>query len=149
MIKLEEFVLLMKKYTDFLETVAVNEKEKLEALLSDDITKIEQCIAVAQSTEKRILAYEKKRSDFLAEQGLEKTTLAQIIEMQPEQENKELVKILNRINAATETIKYYNQKSVDYVKARMYMTDKQQTEYTQDKKKAPKDDGPSLFTKKI
>lgn len=115
----DEFCSLMREYTVFLEESAQKEKDKLSALLSDDLTKIEQVITSEQTLEKQINGYEKNRLALLEKMGCPQKTFREVLLTLPDGEQAEMNKVFARMQKATDTIKYYNEKSLEYVKGNL------------------------------
>lgn len=105
----EEFYDFMTEYTDFLEETAEKEKDKLSALLSDDLKRIEHCLNEHQSTIKRTELFEKDREKLQKRLGIGGKTLREIIEMCNDPDEKELLsKLYLRFKVAIDNVKHAN-----------------------------------------
>ncbi len=99
----------MTEYTDFLEETAEKEKDKLSALLSDDLKRIEHCLNEHQSTIKKTEHYEKEREKIQKQLGIGGFTLKEVIESCSDPEEKELLeKIALRFKIAVDNVKHAN-----------------------------------------
>ncbi len=108
-----EFYDFMSEYTDFLEETAEKEKDKLSALLSDDLKRIEHCLSEHQSTIKKTELYEKEREKLQKRTGLGGLTLKEIIERCSDPEEKEMLeKLAVRFKAAIDNVKHANKTSL-------------------------------------
>ena len=77
----EEFYNFMLEYTEFFEETAVKEREKMSALLSDDLKRIEKCLNEHQSTIKKAERFEQDRQKLLDKIGFSGKSFRQIIAM--------------------------------------------------------------------
>lgn len=104
-----EFYDFMTEYTEFLEDTAEKEKDKLSALLSDDLKRIEHCLNEHQSTIKKTEHYEKEREKLQKQLGIDGFTLKQVIESCSDPEEKELLeKLAMRFRIAIDNVKHAN-----------------------------------------
>ena len=104
-----EYYDFMTEYTDFLEETAEKEKDKLSALLSDDLKRIEHCLNEHQSTIKKTELYEKEREKLQKRLGIGGLTLKEIIEKCSDPEEKELLeKLAVRFKIAIDNVKHAN-----------------------------------------
>lgn len=109
----DQFYDFMSEYTDFLEETAEKEKDKLSALLSDDLKRIEHCLNEHQSTIKRTELFEKDREKLQKRLGLGGKTLKEIIESCSDPDEKELLgKLSVRFRAAIDNVKHANKTSL-------------------------------------
>ncbi|MEG2053322.1 MAG: hypothetical protein RR052_00125 [Oscillospiraceae bacterium] len=151
----EKFCNFLREYTDFIETVALQEKDRLDALLSGEIEKIEQTIAQEQVVEKKLQLFETQRIELQKENNASALTFSQIINTFEEPLKGNMQKVLLRMQAAADNAKFYNTKSLEYAKMnlqRMHLlekTDGTESGYTQDKKATSTLDDTSLFNAKI
>lgn len=151
----DDFCSLMQEYTVFLEDAARQEKEKLSALLSGDLPQIEQVITAEQALEKQINGYEKSRLSLLEKMGCPNTTFREFLLTLPEEQKSAMNKIYSRMQQATETIKYYNEKSLDYVKGNlkkihlMEQSAGSEAGYSPENRNPDGWDDKNLFTKKV
>lgn len=108
-----EFYDFMVEYTDFLEETAEKEKDKLSALLSDDLKRIEHCLNEHQSTIKRTEIFEKEREKLQKSIGIGGLTLKEIIEKCSDPEEKDLLnKLYIRFKTAIDNVKHANKTSL-------------------------------------
>lgn len=109
----EEFYDFMLEYTEFLEETAEKEKDKLSALLSDDLKRIEHCLNEHQSTIKKTELFEKDREKIQKRLGIEGLTFKEIIEKCLDPEEKELLsKLYVRFKTAIDSVKHANKTSL-------------------------------------
>lgn len=108
-----EFYDFMLEYTEFLEETAEKEKDKLSALLSDDLKRIEHCLNEHQSTIKKTELLEKEREKLQKNLGIGGLTLKEIIEKCSDPEEKDLLnKLYIRFKTAIENVKHSNKTSL-------------------------------------
>lgn len=108
-----EFYDFMTEYTDFLEETAEKEKDKLSALLSDDLRRIEHCLNEHQSTIKKTEIFEKEREKLQKNLGIGGLTLKEIIDKCSDSDEKDLLsKLYIRFKAAIDNVKHANKTSL-------------------------------------
>ena len=109
----DEFYDFMSSYTEFLEETAEKEKEKLSALLSDDLKRIEHCLNEHQSTIKKTEKFENDREELQKRLGLGNMTFREIIASTDDaEENEMLQKLYNRFVVAVDNVKHANKTSL-------------------------------------
>ena len=109
----EQFYDFMTEYTDFLEETAEKEKDKLSALLSDDLKRIEHCLSEHQSTIKRTELFEKDREKLQKKLGIQGLTLREIIDICDDPDEKDLLRKLSaRFKTAIDNVKHANKTSL-------------------------------------
>lgn len=118
----EPFFGFLKEYADFLDTVVSEEKEKLEALLSFELKRIEQSISAGQAIAMQMDGYEKKRLALQRQAGLEGKTFRQIMEAADGESAAKLRNLFERIEHALLDIKFYSAKSMGLVKMGLQTT---------------------------
>ncbi|MEM1485295.1 hypothetical protein V6615_10510 [Oscillospiraceae bacterium PP1C4] len=112
----EHFFEFMETYTEFFESMVSVEKEKLEALLSFQLKKIEQAISAGQANAMKLENYEKKRMELQVQAGFAEATFQEIIDSIDGELKKVLENLLRRMNNAVQEIKFYNGKSMGLAK---------------------------------
>lgn len=93
----EEFYNFMLEYTEFFEETAVKEREKMSALLSDDLKRIEKCLNEHQSTIKKAERFEQDRQKLLDKIGFSGKSFRQIIAMAEGEEREQLKNYMNAL----------------------------------------------------
>jgi len=112
----EEFYDFMDRYTEFYDEVLEKEKEKLEALSSDDLAQINRILSEYQVLVKKTEQYEKKRMELFKELGLENMTFRAIVESESGDCREELEDLFYRFREAVVKTKEYNNKSLEIVR---------------------------------
>ncbi|MGN1482006.1 flagellar export chaperone FlgN [Porcipelethomonas sp.] len=108
-----EFYDFMNSYTVFLEETAEKEKEKLSALLSDDLKRIEHCLNEHQSTIKRTEKFEQEREELQNRLGIGGLTFKEIIAAHEDPEEKSMLeKLYTRFKVAVDNVKHANKTSL-------------------------------------
>lgn len=115
----DKFYKFMLEYTEFFEETAIKEREKMSALLSDDLSRIEKCLNDHQSTLKRTEYYETEREKFQEEIGLGGKSFRQIIGMTDGEENEQLKKLYNRFKVAVNNVSHSNKTSLQIAETNM------------------------------
>ncbi len=115
----EEFYEFMLEYTSFFEETVKKEREKMSALLSDDLSRIEKCLNEHQSTLKKTEYYEVEREKLQARLGLGGKSFRQIIAMTQGLENEQLTKLFNRFRVAVDSVSHSNKTSLQIAETNM------------------------------
>ena len=108
----EEFFAFLDQYADFLARMAKDEEEKLRALMSNLLPRIEHAISVAQANAKQVENFELKRTRLQEQAGFGGMTFTEIIEAAPEEEQQSLDAVFRRIQSCVDEIKFHNSKSM-------------------------------------
>ena len=110
MVKLISF---FEEYCLFFKNMVKTEQEKLSAILTNDITKIEKYITVKQSEAMQLDNFEQKRLDMQKEFGFDNLTFSQIIEKTNGKNKILLMRLFDEIQTNIDQIKHLNQKSME------------------------------------
>lgn len=113
----QELFSLFEKYNSALHSVAQDEKEKLNALLSNSLPRIEHAISVAQANAKQVESFESKRILLQTEFGCADATLSQLIELFPASQKPAFTALLKQFERYIDEIKYTNSKSISVARA--------------------------------
>ncbi|WMJ82888.1 hypothetical protein ACS3UN_01400 [Oscillospiraceae bacterium LTW-04] len=107
-----ELFAFFEKYTSALNTMARDEKEKLNALLSNSLPRIEHAISTAQANTKLIENLESKRIALQESLGCSQLTFSQLIEEIPETHKLSLSSLFRQIQSSVDEIRFTNDKSM-------------------------------------
>lgn len=113
----------MEEYTCFFQDAAEQEEEKLRALLSDDLRRIERALMEHQRLTKQIEQYERRREELQERLGLGGQTFTRIIEMTEGEERQELKFLFSAFEAAIHCIKHANSRSLDIARLNLRILD--------------------------
>ena len=108
-----ELFVFFEKYASALYGMARDEKEKLGALLSNSLPRIEHAISTAQANTKLIENYENRRIALQESLGCPEMTFAQLIEEVPDTHRLSLSSLFRRIQASVDEINFTNEKSME------------------------------------
>lgn len=109
----EEFYDFMQKYTDFYIDISENEKEKMNALSSDDLAKINKILSEYQIYVKKTELYEKRRKELFGKIGIEGKTFKEIVDMETGENHEELEDLFYSFRDAVMSAKEYNMRSLE------------------------------------
>ena len=112
-----EMLGFFEKYALALHAMAQDEAEKLNALMSDSLPRIEQAISAAQANTKQIESLEAKRIALQASMGCPGMTFSQLLEQVPEPYYISLSAIFAQVQASVDKIKFTNTKSMSVAQA--------------------------------
>lgn len=112
-------VSFFEEYADFMAEMAASETEKLQALISNELPRIEHAISVAQANAMKLDNMELQRIRLQERAGCEGLTFSQIIARAPDEEKQRLEALFARIQGCIEDIKQRNDKSVGVANANM------------------------------
>ncbi len=107
-----ELFTFFEKYASALNTMARDEKEKLNALLSNSLQRIEHAISTAQANTKLIETLESRRIALQESLGYGQMTFSQLIEEIPETHKLSLSSLFRQIQSYVDEIKFTNDKSM-------------------------------------
>lgn len=113
----QELFSFFEKYIAAMHAIAQDEKEKLNALLSNSLPRIEHAISIAQANAKQVENFETKRILLQASMGCADMSLSQLIEEIPEPQKKAMSSLFNQLGKYVDEIKFANDKSIDIAKA--------------------------------
>lgn len=108
----EAFLQFMAEYTAFLAQMRTDESEKMAALVSRDLKRIEQSIARSQANAKQLENFEKKREVVQAQAGYEGLTFRQLIDVAPLENQEKLWELFAKFEGSVAEIKFYNDKAM-------------------------------------
>lgn len=120
MSRFDEYLGFMKRYLSFFEVVKDNERNKMEALLSNDLKKIESAMSQHQSDVKKIEILEKQRRELSIELGFGERDFKQVCELFEGEEKKVLSDLRASLQNTVKNIKYLNKKSIEIANMQLY-----------------------------
>ncbi len=107
-----ELFVFFEKYASALLGMVRDEKEKLSALLSNSLPRIEHAISTAQANTKLIESLESKRIALQQRVGCPEMTFSQLLEEIPESHRLSISSLFGQIQASVDEIKFTNEKSM-------------------------------------
>lgn len=114
---------LLHEYVEFLARMVENEKGKLAALSSRNLTQIEHSITVSQADAKRLENYEAKRLAMQAEAGYEGLSFREILDKVQDDLQRELLPLFTAFENYVAEIRFYNDKSMALARDNMMDVD--------------------------
>ena len=120
MSRFDEYLGFMEKYLSFFESVKENERAKMEALLSNDLKKIESAMSQHQSDVKRIELMERQRRELSIALGFGEKDFRQVCEMFEGEDRKALSSLRTSLQNTVKNIKYLNKKSIEIANMQLY-----------------------------
>ncbi len=117
----QDFVGFMEEYTDFLERMVADENEKLAALSSRELKRIEHSITVSQANAKQLDNYEAKRIALQSGAGFDGMSFRELLDAVPEEQRGPLKWLFARFERSVSEIRFRNDKSM--LVARDHMLD--------------------------
>lgn len=108
-----ELFVFFEKYASALHSMARDEKEKLGALLSNSLPRIEHAISTAQANAKLIENFENRRIALQESLGCAQMPFPQLIEEIPDTHRLSLSSLFRQIQASVDEIKFTNEKSME------------------------------------
>lgn len=119
----QEFKDFMEEYTDFLEDMATDEIEKLDALNSWNLERIERSIAASQANAKKLENYEAKRISLQEDIGFAGMTFKDIISQSDPADQGRLRQLFERFERGVADIRFHNDKSMAVARDHMLQVD--------------------------
>lgn len=111
--KFNEYYDFMDGYLDYFMKVKDNERGKMEALLSNDLKKIEEAMQEHQASVKKIELLEKQRRELSKQLGFGEMNFQEIISTFDGEERKKLSLVRAKLQNTVKSIKYLNKKSLE------------------------------------
>ncbi len=108
----DELFAFFEKYASALHTMARDEREKLGALLSNSLPRIEHAISTAQANAKLIENLESKRIALQESLGFGQMAFSQLLDEVPETHKLSLSSLFRQVQASVDEIKFTNDKSM-------------------------------------
>lgn len=115
----EELFSFFDAYVDFLARMSKDEEEKLQALMSNSLPRIEHAISMAQANAKQIENFELKRVRLQEQAGFVGMTFSEIIDSSPEEEQQALEGLFRQFQSYVDDIKFHNTKSMRVAQTNM------------------------------
>lgn len=149
----KKFSAFLEGYVAFLEELAQGESEKYAALLSYDPKRIDKLVSRQQAMNMRLGQLEEQREREQKDAGFEGLTFSQILARLDKADQGELPEQFRRFGRAVDEIKYFNEKSIAFVKEGMKLMGMPEegppvAPYTHSGKQRP-ESGASLFEARI
>lgn len=119
----DEFVAFMIEYTTFMGRMRADENEKLAALSSRDLSRIEHSITVSQANAKQLENYEIRRVALQAAAGYENLSFRELIAVAPEEEQDGLWQLFAKFENHVSEIRFFNDKSMAVARDNMIEID--------------------------
>jgi len=154
----QQLVDFLEDYASFLEDAIQAQNDKLEAVLTHDVTVLESSVAAQQNLAIQMDMYEKKREKFQAEAGFSEKTLteiAQSLEPGSPEDAKRVLECHSRMSKAVDQIKFLNSKAMHVVETSLHVLNlgappsNNVETYTERAKKIAGASGQSIFQTKI
>lgn len=123
--RMQELIDFFEEYAEFLTQMSGDENEKLEALLSGELPRIEHAISMAQANAKKLENLEVRRQTLQRRAGCDGMTFSQIISQSTPEDEPMLQSLFERIQSCVEEIKFRNGKSMGVARANMHQADPQ------------------------
>ncbi|MGL5978351.1 MAG: flagellar export chaperone FlgN [Erysipelotrichaceae bacterium] len=117
----QQFISFLERYMTCFERMVEDEKQRLEALISNDLTAIEKSISMQQANQMRLQSMEEQRMDLLEELGMPDATFQSVIATFEPATQQLLQQYYQRTSDAVALIKTYNQKSKELLELNLQM----------------------------
>ena len=149
-----EYFDFLAEYARFFNQMSAFEKQKLDALLSNELSKIEHAIALTQANAKQLENLESKRMQLQQQAGFSQYPLRDVADQTEEPKRSELLRLLDKMSADIVDIKFYNAKSMELAQTnlkRIAPAGKHQEHitYNKPKEQTPEVVRPSLWQTKV
>ena len=119
MSKFERYYNFMDSYTEFYREVQNVEYEKLDALLSNDLTRIQKTMQNYETYIKKAQQFENDRIELCKELGFENMAYSEVLRHFQGMEKLKLSRQKNSLEAILKTVQYLNKKSLEYADMQM------------------------------
>ncbi|MDL2327149.1 hypothetical protein LJC64_00605 [Ruminococcaceae bacterium OttesenSCG-928-A11] len=119
----DEFVSFMVDYTAFLARMRTDENDKLAALSSRDLSRIERSISVSQANAMQLDNFEARRQALQAAAGYEGLSFRELIAKAPGEDQDRLWQLFTRFEGNVAEIRFFNDKSMAVARDNMIEID--------------------------
>lgn len=119
----QDYINFMEEYTEFLEHMIMDEKEKLAALSSRNLPRIEHSISVSQANAMKMENNEIKRITLQNKAGFEGLSFRELIEQAAPLEKSWLTQLFTRFEKSVQEIRFHNDKSMQVARDGMMQID--------------------------
>lgn len=106
----------LNEYDEFLHRMIADEEEKLRALLSSSLQRIEHALSIAQANAKQLQNMEARREMLQQKAGFAGMSFSEILAVIPEEQSEEGRELFERFDRDVKEIKYRNEKSMDFAR---------------------------------
>lgn len=120
---MQELIEFMEVYTCFFEQVESKQEEKLEALLSGDLKKVEGAIVMQQALDKQITNMEQQRIETFMRLGIPEKTFRELVEENQGENKKALGNLFERLDRSIGNIRFLNKKAIKLAQDALSKTD--------------------------
>lgn len=139
-----DYLGFLQEYNAFLAEMSKSEQEKLQALLSNSLPRIEHALSEMQANAKRMENMEAKRLNLQKKAGLGDLSFSQIIEALPEELRAETAALMHNFERHISDIRFHNEKSMSIAHDRVMIID---PDALQDKGEQPSTAAESAYAK--
>lgn len=115
----KRYAIFLETYVKFLEEMAEGEQEKYSALLTYEPKKIDRVVSRQQAMNMRLTQLEEQREKEQAAAGFDGLTFSEILARVDKKDQGSLPELFRRFGKAVDQIKYFNEKSISFVKEGM------------------------------
>ncbi len=113
----------LSEYNEFLKEAEQKENEKLQALLSNDVKRVETVIAEHQFTVKKMQDFEQKRIELFILENIEGLSFKEVVNSFEGEERKKLKAVYDEFSLRVKNIKDYNSKSLEIANLNLKIMD--------------------------
>ena len=115
----DEYYGFMEKFIAFYKEAQKAELEKLEALMSCELPRIQEAMKNYQSLIAKAQAFEDERIELCKGLGFENMAFSEVLRHFDEEQGKKLSEQKERLSSLIKTIKYLNKRSMDFVNVQL------------------------------
>ena len=147
---LQEYAAFLERYTEFLETMAQDQTDRYEAMVSFDAEALSHAMAGLQSGMMQLDQMEEKRMALQKDAGFGEDTFAEILRRLPAEDRAPMEALFRRIRVAVWDIKFLNEKALTFAREgansmRIERIDPQHNLYAPPVKGSKRAGGSSIF----
>lgn len=113
----QELFVFLNEYDAFLHSMIADEEEKLRALVSGSLQRIEHALSTAQANAKQLENLEARREMLQAKAGFGGKSFSEILEEITPELKDEGYELFGRFEHDVQEIKFRNEKSMDFARA--------------------------------
>lgn len=109
----------LRQYDTFLAKMLTDEEEKLQALVSASLPRIEHALSAAQANAKQMANMEARREDLQMRAGVPALSFTELLDLFPQELQEQAQAVFTSFSGKLDAIKFRNEKSMDFARASM------------------------------
>lgn len=115
-----QFIEVIKEFNDLFDTLIPIEQKKLDVMVKNQVSFVEECMNKEQATILRLRGLEKRREEAQKALGMEELTFRQILEKAPEDVRPVLKPLFDTLSQQVQTFQSVTTSSKDIIEVNLH-----------------------------